>query len=44
MHPHETVLHAGPIRTVDDVEFASACWVDWYDSRCLHGSGEMLPR
>jgi len=33
-----TVFHAGPFRTLADVEFATAGWVGWYNNRCLHGS------
>lgn len=33
-----TVLNAGPFRTLADVEFATAGWVDWYNNRRLHGS------
>jgi putative transposase len=39
-----TVFHAGPYRTISDVEFATAGWVDWYNNRRLHGSlGMMTP-
>ena len=37
-----TVFHPGPSRTLADVEFATAGWVDWYDNRRLHGSLGML--
>ena len=37
-----TVFHAGPYRTLADVEFATAGWVDWYTTRRLHGSLGML--
>ncbi len=33
-----TVFHQGPYRTIADVEFATAAWVDWYNHRRLHGS------
>jgi putative transposase len=33
-----TVFHAGPYKTLADVEFATAGWVDWYNNRRLHGS------
>lgn len=33
-----TVFHAGPYRTIVDVEWAVAGWVDWYNSRRLHSS------
>ena len=33
-----TVFHSGPFRTLADVEFATAGWVDWYNQRRLHSS------
>lgn len=33
-----TVFHAGPYRTMADVEWATAGWVDWYNNRRLHSS------
>jgi len=33
-----TVFHAGPYRTIADVEYATAGWVDWYNNRRLHSS------
>ena len=33
-----TVFHDGPYRTIADVEFATAGWVDWYNNRRLHGT------
>ncbi len=33
-----TVFHEGPYRTVSDVEYATAGWVDWYNQRRLHSS------
>jgi transposase InsO family protein len=33
-----TVFHAGPYKTLADVEYATAGWVDWYNHRRLHGS------
>jgi len=33
-----TVFHDGPYRTIADVEYATACWVDWYNNRRLHSS------
>ena len=39
-----TVFHAGPYRTIGDVEYATAGWVDWYNNRRLHGTlGMMTP-
>ena len=31
-----TVFHDGPYRTIADVEYATAGWVDWYNHRRLH--------
>ena len=33
-----TVFHPGPYRTINDVEYATAGWVDWYNQRRLHSS------
>ena len=39
-----TVFHDGPYRTITDVEYATAGWVDWYNQRRLHGTlGMMTP-
>lgn len=39
-----TVFQAGPYRTVSDVEYATAGWVDWYNNRRLHSSlGYLTP-
>ena len=37
-----TVFHAGAYRTLADVEFATAGWIDWYNNRRLHGTLGML--
>ena len=37
------VFHEGPYRTIIDVEFATAGWVDWYNNRRLHGSRGNVP-
>lgn len=37
-----TIFHAGPYKTIADVEYATAGWVDWYNNRRLHGSLGML--
>ncbi|MDV8009437.1 integrase core domain-containing protein [Rhodococcus sp. IEGM 1318] len=29
---------AGPIRTIDDTEFATMGWVDWFNTRRLHST------
>ena len=33
-----TIFHAGPYKTISDVEYATAGWVDWYNNRRLHSS------
>ena len=33
-----TVFHNGPYKTLADVEYATAGWVDWYNHARLHGS------
>ena len=38
-----TIFHAGPYKTLSDVEFATAGWVDWYNNRRLHSSLGMIP-
>jgi len=39
-----TIFHPGPYRTIGDVEYATASWVDWYNNRRLHSSlGMMTP-
>lgn len=36
------VFHDGPYRTVSDVEYATASWVEWYNNRRLHSSLGMI--
>lgn len=31
------LFHQGPFRTIADVEYATAGWVDWWNNRRLHG-------
>jgi transposase InsO family protein len=39
-----TVFHDGPYRTIAEVEYATAGWVDWYNQRRFHGTlGMMTP-
>jgi putative transposase len=38
-----TVFHHGPYKTIAEVEYATAGWVDWYNQRRLHGSLGMIP-
>ena len=37
-----TVFHPGPYRTIADVEYATAGWVDWYNNRRLHSTLDMM--
>ena len=37
-----TIFHPGPYKTLADVEYATAGWVDWYNQRRLHGSVGMI--
>ena len=38
-----TVFHDGPSKTIADVEYATAGWVDWYNNRRLHSSLGNVP-
>jgi len=38
-----TVFHDGPYRTIADVEYATAGWVDWFNNRRLHSSLGYVP-
>jgi transposase InsO family protein len=38
-----TVFHNGPYKTLADVEYATAGWVDWYNNRRLHSTLGMVP-
>lgn len=38
-----TEFHAGPYRTIGNVEFATAGWVEWYNNRRLHSSLGNVP-
>ena len=37
-----TVFHPGPYKTIADVEYATAGWVEWYNNRRLHGTLGMV--
>lgn len=37
-----TVFHSGPYKTLVDVEYATAAWVDWYNHRRLHSTLGMV--
>ena len=38
-----TVFHHGPDKTIADVKYATAGWVDWYNNRRLHSSIGYVP-
>jgi transposase InsO family protein len=38
-----TVFHEGPYKSLADVEYATAGWVDWYNNRRLHSSLGYVP-
>ncbi|MGH3480079.1 MAG: IS3 family transposase [Nocardioidaceae bacterium] len=38
-----TVFHSGAYKTIAEVEYATAGWVDWYNHRRLHSSLDMIP-
>jgi transposase InsO family protein len=40
---HTRVFHRGPYKTLADVEYGTAGWVDWYNNRRLHSSIGMIP-
>lgn len=33
----------GPHKTIAEVEYPAAGWIDWYNNRSPHGSLEMVP-
>jgi putative transposase len=39
----ELINQKGPWKTIEQVEFATLQWVDWYNHQRLHGSCERLP-
>lgn len=39
----ELVRHRGPWRSIDDLEFAVAEYIDWFNHRRLHSSIGMIP-
>jgi putative transposase len=38
-----TVFHPGAYKTLGDVEYATAGWVEWYNNRRLHSSLGYVP-
>ncbi len=43
LYKPELIRRRGPWRGVDDVEFATLEWVDWFNHRRLHGEIGMIP-
>ena len=37
-----TVFHHGPYKTIADIEYTTAGWVDWYNHRRLHSTLGMM--
>ena len=43
LYKTELIRHRGPWRSLEQVELATAGWVEWYNRRRLHGATENLP-
>ena len=43
LYKTELIRHAGPWRGLDDVEYATLAYVDWFNNRRLHGELGMIP-
>ncbi len=43
LYKAELIRHDGPWRGLDDVEFATLAYVDWFNRRRLHGELGMVP-
>ena len=43
LYKTELVRRKGPWRGVDDLEFATLEWVDWFNNRRLHGAIGYVP-
>jgi putative transposase len=43
LYKAELIRPRGPWRTIEDVEFATLTWVDWFNHRRLHGSIGYVP-
>lgn len=39
----DSPFRTGPLRTLEDVEWVTIAWVDWYNSRRLHGTLGHVP-
>ncbi|SFI95567.1 Integrase core domain-containing protein [Nitrosomonas sp. Nm34] len=44
LYKTEVIRHRGPWRTIDEVEFATLEWVDWFNHRRLLEPMEILHR
>lgn len=36
-------FHPGPFKTIEDIEFATMGWVDWFNNRRLHSTLDYMP-
>ena len=43
LYKAELIRHRGPWRGLEDVEFATLEYVDWFNHRRLHGELGMIP-
>jgi len=43
LYKAELIRHQGPWRGIDDVEIATAEYIDWYNHRRLHGQLGLIP-
>lgn len=43
LYKAELVRNRGPWRGIDDLEIATAEYIDWYNNRRLHGEIGMVP-
>jgi putative transposase len=43
LYKTELIRHAGPWRGLDDVEYATLEYIDWFNHRRLHGELGMIP-
>lgn len=43
LYKTEVIRHQGPWKGLDDVEYATLCWVDWYNKERLFGTIGFVP-
>ena len=43
LYKTELIKPRGPWHTIQEVDVATAAWVDWYNNRRLHGAGQGRP-